>query len=57
MNMGAMISSLEQARRRRRLNQQIRELIAIRRAIGRHAPDDPAAAAAEVPHPAPSAAA
>ena len=39
--MGAMISSLEQARRRRRLNQQIRELIAIRRAIGRLAPDDP----------------
>lgn len=33
-----MISSLDQARRRRRLNQRIRELIAVRRAFGRPAP-------------------
>jgi hypothetical protein len=32
-----MISSIEQARRRRRLNQRIRELIAVRRAVGRTA--------------------
>jgi hypothetical protein len=41
-----MTSSLEQARRRQRLNQRIRELIAMRRAVGRpasHAPPDPAA--------------
>jgi len=30
-----MVSSLEQARRRRQLNQRIRDLIAIRRAVGR----------------------
>jgi hypothetical protein len=35
-----MISSLEQARRRRRLNQRIRELIAVRRAVGRLAAAD-----------------
>ena len=55
--MGAMISSLEQARRRQRLNQRIRELIAVRRAIGRpasHEANDPSAEAAE---PAPPAAA
>ena len=37
-----MVSSLEQARRRRQLNQRIRDLIAIRRAVGR-----PVAAEAE----------
>jgi len=36
--MGAMISSIEQTRRRRRLNQRIRELIAVRRAFGRTVP-------------------
>jgi hypothetical protein len=35
-----MISSLEQARRRRQLNRQIRDLIAIRRAVGRQATAD-----------------
>jgi len=30
-----MVSSLEQARRRRQLNRQIRDLIAVRRAVGR----------------------
>jgi len=38
--MGAMIGSLEQARRRRQLNQRIRDLIAIRRAVGRPATTD-----------------
>jgi hypothetical protein len=32
--MSAMTSSLEQARRRRQLNRQIRDLIAIRKAAG-----------------------
>jgi hypothetical protein len=35
-----MVSSLEQARRRRQLNQRIRDLIAIRRAVGRPATTD-----------------
>jgi hypothetical protein len=35
-----MTSSLEQARRRRQLNRQIRDLIAIRRAVGRQAEAD-----------------
>jgi hypothetical protein len=41
-----MFSSPEQARRRRQLNQRIRDLIAIRRAVGRPAP---AAATESVP--------
>jgi hypothetical protein len=52
-----MISSLEQARRRRRLNQQIRELIAIRRAIGRSVSNDTTGTAEQAQQPAPSAAA
>jgi len=46
-----MISSLEQARRRQRLNQHIREIIAMRKAVGRPEPEEqstdtsPAAAA------------
>jgi hypothetical protein len=35
-----MVSSLEQARRRRQLNQRIRDLIAVRRAVGRPATTD-----------------
>ena len=35
-----MVSQLEQARRRRQLNQRIRDLIAIRRAVGRPATTD-----------------
>jgi hypothetical protein len=35
-----MVSSLEQARRRRQLNQRIGDLIAIRRAVGRPATTD-----------------
>lgn len=43
-----MTSSLEQARRRRQLNRQIRDLIAIRRAIGdRASADNPPATSAE----------
>jgi hypothetical protein len=49
--MSSVTSSLEQVRRRRQLNRQIRDLIAIRRAVGRQAtadapvpsPDAPAA--------------
>jgi hypothetical protein len=47
-----MISTSEQARRRRRLNQSIRELIAVRRAVGRPATvgaEAPAASVAEDP--------
>jgi len=47
-----MISTTEQARRRRRLNQSIRELIAVRRAVGRPATVDaeaPATTVAEDP--------
>jgi hypothetical protein len=35
-----MVSTLEQARRRRQLNQRIRDLIAVRRAVGRPATTD-----------------
>ncbi|WP_203930136.1 hypothetical protein [Virgisporangium ochraceum] len=38
--MSSVISSLEQARRRRQLNRQIRDLIAVRRAVGRQASAD-----------------
>jgi hypothetical protein len=38
--MSAMTSSLEQARRRRQLNRQIRDLIAIRKAVGSQASAD-----------------
>jgi hypothetical protein len=37
-----MVSSLEQERRRRQLNRRIRDLIAIRRAVGRPATTDAA---------------
>ena len=48
MSMSTVTSSLEQVRRRRQLNRQIRDLIAIRRAVGRQAtadetPETPAA--------------
>jgi hypothetical protein len=44
-----MVSTLEQARRRRQLNQRIRDLIAIRRAVGRPATADPETPAADTP--------
>jgi hypothetical protein len=39
--MSAMTSSLEQARRRRQLNRQIRDLIAIRKAAGQASTENP----------------
>jgi hypothetical protein len=47
-----MVSSLEQARRRRQLNQRIRDLIAIRRAVGRPATTDAEASVAPTDGPA-----
>jgi hypothetical protein len=49
-----MISSLEQARRRQRLNQRIREVVAMRRAVGRPEPEEQSVPSTE---PAPPAAA
>jgi hypothetical protein len=48
--MSAVTSSLEQARRRRQLNRQIRDLIAVRRAVGREAKaDEPSVTSPDAP--------
>jgi hypothetical protein len=53
-----MTNSFEQARRRRQLNQRIRDLIAVRRAVGRQATTGvEASAAAAVDDPTPAQAA
>jgi hypothetical protein len=52
-----MISSLEQARRRQRLNQHIREIVAMRRAVGRPEPHEQPGTPTDPPPPTAAAAA